>query len=346
MRARRRLLGASLLAGAVALLLLPARAEATALTQTGWWWRVNDGSVPVAPPAPPQVPEGGLMVAGAPDGATAIAALHFELSDDETSPVLTLAVAENGDQGGESAILAACITGSAWQPAAAGSWTTKPFPACAEGSVAGVRSPDGKTWTFALAPLLSDGIVDVTLVPGVDPALPEGANGSSFQLAFAAPTAASLATTSGGGGGGTDFVLPDFGAPDPAPAFDGDSFSTPTLGDDLALPPVDTAAAFTPALPEAEQGLTATAPVVQERNAPLDASPVSAVRDNRGLGALVLTLGGAALLWSAQQPTPAPRRLGPFQTAEATPVAADPSPGTTAGLGRFARARSGQTPRL
>lgn len=345
MRTRRRLLGASFLAGAVALLLLPARAEATTLTQSGWWWRVNDGSLPVAPPAPPQVPEGGLMVAGAPDGATAIAALHFELADDETSPVLTLAVAENGDQGGESAVLAACLTGSAWQPAAAGSWTAKPFPACAEGSVAGVRAPDGKTWTFALAPLLSDGIVDVTLVPGIDPDLPEGANGSSFQLAFTAPTAASLATTKGGDAG-TDFVLPDFGSPDLAPSSDGDVFASPTFGDDLALPPVDTAAAFTPALPEAEQGLTATAPVVQERNAPLDASPVSAVRDNRGLGALVLTLGGGALLWSAQQPTPAPRRLGPFQVADATPATAGAGPGDTAGLGRFARARSGQAPRL
>ena len=343
MTTRRRLLGATFLAGALALLLLPARADATTLTQSGWWWRVNDGSLPVAPPAP-QVPEGGLMVAGAPDGATAIAALHFELADDETSPVLTLTVAENGDQGGEGAILAACLTGSAWQPASAGTWTAKPFPACAEGSVAGVRAADGKTWTFALAPLLSDGIVDVTLVPGIDPELPEGANGSTFQLVFTAPTAASLTTTSGGGG--TDFVLPDFGAPDPAPTFEGDSFTSPTLGGDLALPPVDTAAAFTPALPEAEQGLTATAPVVQERNAPLDAAPVAAIRDNRGLGALVLTLGGGALLWSAQQPTPAPRRLGPFQVAEPAPTTAGAGPAATAGLGRFARTRSGQAPRL
>jgi hypothetical protein len=318
MKPVRAVVGGGLLVGAALLALVPTSAQATTLTQAGWWWRANDGELPATLPAPPNVPEGGLMVAGAPDGATAIAALHFDLSADEASPVLTLVVAEKGDQGGDTAVLAACLTGSAWQPASGGTWTNKPFPACAEGSVSGVRSEDGKTWTFALAPLLSDGIVDVTVVPGVDPTVPEGANGSVFQLAFNAPTAASLTTTSGAGSG-ADLVLPEFGSDDLG-SIDGTSFETPSVGGDLALPP---APSFTPALPEGDQGLTATAPVVQERNAPLEASPASAVADHKALATVVLALCGGVMLWSAQLPVPEP-----------------------AGLGRFARPRSGAAPRL
>lgn len=337
-------LGAVFLLTAGVLAHLAGIAGAATLTQAGWWWRVNDGAAPAPLPAPPTVPEGGLMVAGAPDGATAIAALHFELTDDETAPVLTLAVADNGDQGGDGALLAACLTGSAWQPANGGAWTNKPFPACAEGSVNGLRADDGKTWTFALAPLLSDGILDITLVPGVDPTLPEGANGSVFQLVFDAPSTASLATTSDGGGG-TDLVLPDFDAPEPAVA-DGGSFMAPSFGGDLSLPPVAPASSFTPSLPEADQGLTATAPVVRERNPPLQVTPASAIEDHAGLAALIFALCGGALLWSAQLPVPALRRLGTLGTGGTRAPTVAPAPPETAGLTRFARVRSGPVQRL
>ncbi|MGH9273820.1 MAG: hypothetical protein ACRDZU_04150 [Acidimicrobiales bacterium] len=347
MRRFRAVIGSAMLLGAAALGLVPDPAEAATLTQAGWWWRVNDPLIPETIPASPLVPEGGLMVAGAPDGATAIAALHFELGDDEGSPVLTLTVAENGDQGGDGAVMAACLTGSAWQPESSGAWVNKPFPACDQGSVTGVRAGDGKTWSFALAPLLSDGIVDVTLVPGRDPTLPAGLDGSTFQLVFTAPSAASLATTSGGSAA-PPIELPDFGAPTPDGA---GTFDPPPFGGDLALPP---AASFAPSLPEADQGLTATAPVVQQRNAPLSASPADVAEDHELLGIVILALCGAALLWSAQLPTPAVRRLGSFASETATPgphdsgqiVASSGATQETAGLGRFARERSGPAPRL
>jgi hypothetical protein len=228
MRRGRAALGATLLIVAAAVALLPSGAGAATLAEAGWWWRVNDGALPAALPAPPNVPEGGLMVAGAPDGATAIAALHFDLAEGESAPVLTLRVAENGDQGGDGALLGACVTGSAWQPAHGGPWTNKPFAACADGSVNGVRSDDGTSWTFALAPLVSDGILDITLVPGVDPTRPAGANGSVFQLVFDAPTAASLTTTSGASGG-SDLEVPSFGT-DTAGS---PSLDTPPFGGDL-----------------------------------------------------------------------------------------------------------------
>jgi len=339
--------GMAMLASAALLLVLPSRVDAASLAKAGWWWRVNDGSLPAVPLAPPTVPEGGLMVAGAPDGATAIAALHFDVDDNETSPVLTLTVAPGGDQGGATALLAACLTGSAWEPASAGGWAFKPFPACEEGSVNGIRSDDGATWTFALAPLLSDGIVDVTLVPGVDPSRPDGANGSTFQLAFNPPAAASLATTAGSAPS-ADFPAPDFGAP--AGAYDVGGYD-PTAGG-FDLPGVPTDSGFTAALPPADRGLTATAPVVQGRNAPLRATPAAAVADHKTLAILVLVLCGGALLWSAQLPVPEPRRLGTFTgpgaTRTASPTERDPSsvPAEVGGLGRFARARSGTAPRL
>ena len=347
MKRLRAIIGAAMLLGAAALALVPNPADAATLTQAGWWWRVNDALIPATIPQP-LVPEGGLMVAGAPDGATAIAALHFDLTEDEGSPVLTLTVAENGDQGGDRAILAACVTGSAWQPESSGAWINKPFPACDQGSVAGVRAADGKTWSFALAPLLSDGILDVMLVPGNDPTLPSGLNGSTFQLVFTAPSSASLAV-SAGGVAAPPIELPDFGAttPDDASA----TFDPPPFGSDLSLPP---AASFTPALPEADQGLTATAPVVQQRHAPLPASPADVAEDHQLLGVVVLLLCGAAVLWSAQLPTPALRRLGSSTLDPATAgphtsgqiVASSSGVQETAGLGRFARDRSGPAPRL
>jgi hypothetical protein len=324
-------------------------ADATTLTQAGWWWRVNDPALPATVPAPPTVPEGGLMVAGSIDGATAIAALHFDLEDGETAPVLTLTVADNGDQGGATAILAACLTGSAWQPESAGAWANKPFPACDQGSVTGVRSDDGATWTFALAPLVSDSMVDVTLVPGNDPTRPAGTGGSVFQLVFTAPTSASLTSASGGSGGGIEpapFDVPDFSSSPGGDLSGGSSFDPPIgSGGDLALPPVAPASSFTPALPESEQGLTATAPVAQARNAPLETAAAT-VEDHRALGVTVLVLCGAALLWSAQLPVPSLRRLGGFATAAVEPTTGTAAPPTSGGLGRFARARSGSPPTL
>ena len=325
---------ATLLLGAT-VSAFPATASAATLTQAGWWWRVNDPLVPATIPAP-TVPEGSLMVGGAPDGATAIAALHFELPEDEGSPVLTLSVAENGDQGGDQAILAACVTGSAWQPESGGAWTNKPFAACDEGSVAGVRAVDGKTWSFALAPLLSEGVLDVTLVPGRDPTLPAGLDGSTFQLVFAPPTAASLATTTGGGAA-PPIAPPAFDTPDAG------TFDPPAFGADLSLPVA--VPSFSPALPEADQGLTATAPVVQQRNAPLPVTPIEVAEDHKVLAIVIFALCGAALLWGARLRAPVIRRLGGFATPLDGAGDREP-PAPIGGLGRFARARSGPVPRL
>lgn len=337
--------GASLLM-AVALATGPTEAGAATLAKAGWWWRLNDPALPVPLPPPPTVPEGGLMVAGAPDGATAIAAVSFELDEGEASPVLTLTTVR--ETGGEGAIMAACVTGSFWNPASAGRWNEKPSAACEEGSVTGVRAVDGSSWSFALAPLVSDGLIDVVVVAGTIPGAQAGApTGSTFEIVFEAPTASSLSTGAGTGGGDAPPIdAPDFGAPSEAvvsPPPIGESFTPPAIGAELALPP-SPAAGFTPALPEADQGLTATAPVAQQQNPPLAAGPISKpdVGDARTLAAVVLALGGAAALWASQR-SASSTSFGRFSVAGGAP---EGLPGPPGGLGRFARPRTGTVPRL
>jgi len=338
--------GVAGLVAALALVMTSPVADAATLAKAGWWWRLNDPTLPVPPPPPPTVPEGGLMVAGSPDGATAVAALSFELDEGEASPILTLTTVS--ETGGETAIMAACVTGSFWNAASAGRWNEKPSAACEEGSVTGVRAADGSAWSFALAPLVSEGLVDVVLVAGTLPDVPSGApDGSTFEVVFEAPTAGSLATGAGTDEGGTapidapDFAAPGGEAPSPPPI--GDSFTPPAIGGDLSLPaPAD---GFTPALPESDQGLTATAPVAQQQNPPLAAEPLAErdTKDARSLAAVVLVVGGAAALWASQRSTSSPGRLGRFATPGAAPEGILSAPG---GLGRFARPRTGPVPRL
>lgn len=339
-RRARLALGAALLASSAAVALLPTGAGAADLARFGWWWQPQTGTGVLLPP-PPNVPEGGFMVAGQPSGATAMAALRFELADDETSPVLTLRVADGGDQGGETAELAACVTGSAWSPTdGPGRWQDKPSAACEEGSVTGVRAEDGSTWTFALTPLLVDGLLDLLLVPGTVDGAPPGADGSTFQLAFEPVASSDLETEAGRQPSGTPFVLPDFDSGGFAPPGDGAG----GFDGSVYTPPPATGA-FRPALPPEDQGLTATAPATQRRNPVLPLAPVSESdqgADTTLLGAVVLGLAGVVALGTAREPLPPPRRLGRL-AGPAGQAAAAP---TVAGLGRFARPRTGPVPRL
>ena len=291
--------------GAVLTALLAGPADADAPSAFGWWWRVQTGLVAAVPP-PPTVPPGGLMVAGAPDGATAVSALRFELDEGEASPVLTLRVAD--DVGGAAAELAACPTGAPWSPALAGTWDEKPTAACSRGSVQGVRSEDGSTWTFALAPLLAGSVVDVVVVP---------AEGSVFQLAFDPPGGDALATTAG------EVAAPEPVAPEVEPA-SGESFAR----SDAVVP-------FTPALPAADQVVTAVAPGVgPPPTAAASPSPAASPRSQpadpprtaRGLALAVLALALVAGAIAVLRGGTAPVAIG------------------TGGVGRFARPRAGSPP--
>ena len=298
-----------MIALAVALALTPLLAApvgAAPPSAAGWWWRAQTGLVAAVPP-PPNVPAGGLMVAGAPDGATAVSALRFELAEGEGSPVLTLRVAD--DVGGATAEMAACPTGAPWSPALAGTWDEKPTAACSRGSVQGVRSEDGATWTFALAPLLVGTVLDVVVVP---------AERSVFQLAFDPPSQDALATAEG--------AAPSPAAEDSPALAPRPETSSARAGD--VVP-------FTPALPAADQVVTAVAPGVSPPPTAAPAPPTPSAprarpadrpRTARGFALAVLALALVAGVVAVVR-------------GGVTPIAI-----RNGGVGRFARPRAGSPP--
>jgi hypothetical protein len=315
--------------------VLGADGDAAELTDASWWWFGNQGPAPI--PAPPTVPEGGLLVAGAADGAKAIAAVRFSLAEGESNPTLTLAVAENGDQGGEGAVLGACVAGSAWGGGEKGGpWEAKPNAACSTGSVQGIRAEDGKSWTFGLAPLVVSGEVNVVITPGM--VTPEAPVGSTFSLAFAPPTTAALTTTPGESSSSSGLFV------DPATDFADEPVGA--LADDSSqIFSADTVNAFTPSLPETSQGLTPTAPAVRQTTASNVVPPKPSGRSS-AVAFLVLVMAVAVMVRLNKIPVPGLRRLGPLASGpgHAAPVVATtPELG---GLGRFARRRTGTPPPL
>lgn len=335
----------ALLGGFVAMGLPALAGSATSIDDSGWWWRAKQGPLGAVPLAPPNAQAGQLLVQGATDGATALAAVRATLPAGQANPVLTLTVAPDGDQGGESAILLACQTGSAWTGGDAQAWDAKPKPDCSV-SVQGQRAPDASTWTFPLGALQFGDQVNVILVSGTDPALPDGANGSVFSLTFEKPAPDSIATT-GGDAPESSFPSSDDFASDgyaAAPNADTGTFAPPVGSGTFAVAPVQ------PALAPEEQGLTATAPRIQAGTPAPAFQPVASLKSDgaRAFGALILLLGAAGSWWFGQQAPPLPRKLGRFAAGSTTAAAAtaDMSESTLGGLGRFARVRSGPAPRL
>lgn len=331
------------------LAVAPAQAEpASSLDDVGWWSRVNQdptlGGVLVFPDVTP----GQLLVEATPEGATAIAALRATLPEGTGNPVLTLQAASA--VGGEAAVLLACQSGSGWTGAHAGAWDAKPSPDCSQ-SVQGIPSEDGTTWSFSLAPLQFTDQVDVVLTPG---AAAEGQDSvsSAFRIVFDRPSAASIEvsdTTAAPPPAISPVSLPGpVATPETSPAAGGgvpSSFTSPSSSTSpMAAPPVRAA------LPDAEQGATATAPNVQAAQ-PLAAAPSlpDTGSDGRLLGVLVVLAAGALLYWSSQQPVPERQLLSRF--ASAAPVAAatavaPAAESTVGGLGRFRRERTGAARRL
>lgn len=344
----RALAAIGLVAGAW-LAVAPAEAEpASSVDDLGWWSRANQDPTLGGVLLFPDVTPGQLLVEGTPEGATAIAALRATLPEGTGNPVLTLSAASA--VGAEAAVLLACQSGSGWTGAHAGAWDAKPSPDCSK-SVQGIPSEDGTTWSFALAPLQFDDQIDVVLTPGTV-AESEGSLGSAFRVVFERPDA-------------TDFEVSEAAAPAPAPpavlgpgdggfasgpptiggGSDRPTFTppTPSSGGQLSPPTVRAA------LPDVEQGATATAPSVQATQ-PLAVPALAATggSDGRLLGVVVVLAAGALLYWSSQQPVPERQLLSRFASAApATSTNVVPAPAVTVGgLGRFRRERTGAARRL
>lgn len=160
---------------------------------SGWWWRPQAGAGGILIPNPPSVPPDGLSVGGAPDGPSAIAAVRYALLRGESPVKLTLLT--SGETGGEAAAITACPAGSPWEAAQAGKWESRPSSACGLVAANGVRSTDGKTWTFNIAsfPPTVPGFADIVLVPGTV-STGAGPVTPTFQVAFSKPDSATLQT--------------------------------------------------------------------------------------------------------------------------------------------------------
>ena len=248
--------------GVLAALLIAADGEGDTgprLDDHGWWWAMQTGLIEL--PAPPSVPEDGLLVGNGIDGPTAIAGIRYELDEDDAmGATLVLDVAD--EQGGEVAGIRACAAIARWRGAQAGAWEHRPSSDCDEAEVSGQRDEDGETWSFDLTPFVTNGVANIILEPGAlaqpdgagegapdgvpegedsgDPSAPEGATTASqdapdagddgedpdsapFQVAFEAPADESVEIVAGFGSGADDFE-----APDP----EGSELETGEVGDD------------------------------------------------------------------------------------------------------------------
>lgn len=210
--------------------------------QTGYWSSL---------PAAPQVPANGLEVGANASGPYAVAAVRFTLSDGESSPVLTLKVAQAQPQ--SQVTIEACAVATAsggWAPppgGGPGALASAPAANCSGGLVTGVVAADGSTVKFDLSGIPAQAsMVDVVLQPGQVPSaaggtVPGAANQMypSFDAAFkpvdasqiavqAGPTTTTGSVPAGSGSGGAAYT-----APAPAP---------PATGQ-VALPPPTTTGA-------------------------------------------------------------------------------------------------------
>src|SRR5439155_16862374 len=97
---------------------------------------------------------------------------RFQLGDTEATPVLTakansafppaqLAAAINAGQ----IVVMACPATPGWKPAQAGAWSARVQYNCT-GAAHGTANADGTAISFDLGGVVSDGTVDVALVPG------------------------------------------------------------------------------------------------------------------------------------------------------------------------------------
>ncbi|MBW3667828.1 MAG: hypothetical protein KY443_01330 [Actinobacteria bacterium] len=161
-------------------LLVPAHADAPG--ETGWWWAGRpSAAVPALLQPVPAPPEGGLYVAGGPNGPSGVSALRFRLPLGATASTLTVVVAEVAG----TPVVDACPVITAWHAGANGGWDARPSYFCDINRVKGTYDAALKTITFDVSALVdSTGALDVALLGGLDPATRKPA---AFSAAFEAP---------------------------------------------------------------------------------------------------------------------------------------------------------------
>lgn len=320
MKRSARRLAAALCVAAIPL-VLTVSAGADSAGSFGWWYQLNDSSLPVAPPPPPDAPSGGIYVQGALTGPSAYGAVRV------SSPGTTAGVAKLTIESSSGAVeVAMCPTTSAWQAADAGTWQSKPSFDCTATKALGVVAADGTSVSFQLTDAFAEGgEFDVAIVP--DPTAQ-----TVFSLSLSAP--------------GPDFFTPTANTPttlpplEEPPPFTGETGGTGDVGSDVAFPefgsttdagnfldPVPTAPPAT-AGPDTTGGTTGgSAPEDRVATRPVSHTGSSAERVGAAVGLGLLALA----LWFTGN-----RATGDL-TPELLKVGAVSAHG---GVGRFARVRT------
>jgi len=201
-RARTVWRGEALALGAVGVAVLSSAwtgASADPPAKYGWWAATNAGA-PVSPPPPPDVPDKGMYVENGFAGPTAISALSFSVPTGATVGNLSLVATGNPVM---TSAPTACVTtaeGSSFQSAQNGAWSDAPAYDCGAGKADGSIGADGKTVTFAVAPLVRNGTLDVViLATGQADRIPFEPPGDS-ALAVSAPATGGSVGAAGSGG--------------------------------------------------------------------------------------------------------------------------------------------------
>jgi hypothetical protein len=332
-RARRngaRLAGSALIAVAITLMAgggsAGADGPAATVAAKGWWSKAQDSSLPAPLPAPPNVKPGQLNVQGNPTDSrgTAFAAVRFSIGHDSSVKSLTMKVAD--DAAAASAVLLACQTGSAWSGVENGTWQSA--PKVSTNCINGLKSTDGKAWTFAVGPLQLGTVLDIAIVPGVDPTTKAPA---AFSLVFDAPTGSSLETAAG-----PPPTISTMTNNVAAPQSNGAGAGATTSGSGSSFH----APAVTPVatgLPADKVGENATAASKQAATpAPIESAAAPAKDRNKTAGYIALAFAAAIGLYAWRQDNLMAQNGGALPGA----------PDEVAGLGRFSRPRHGQPPAL
>jgi hypothetical protein len=237
-RAMRRVLFATVIVIA-SIGLAGSAARADAPRDVGWWTVTNPGGLPAAPPAPPDVKAGDLLIQGGGGGApTAYAALLYELDPVATAGNLTLATAPNSGTTPSTTLQVCQLLQPINHPEQGGPMSDAPPYNCAHKATA-APGTDGK-YQFNAADLVSNGLVAVAILP----------TGPVDRVVLSAPDANSLTTQPGPAGS----PLPDSSAAI-APT---DTGAVP-LPDTSGLA-AGTSPGFTEGLPGAAVGPTSVSP--------------------------------------------------------------------------------------
>ncbi len=312
-------------------LVSPLIAGADEPVDTGWWSRGNGGNPvgpPVTVPRPPDVPEGGLLVANDVAGPSAVSALRFQAHVATTS-TLTLVSTDPFSALNPPGIVA-CAQASGWGATDHGEWFSAPDADCDTASIAGTVGESSITWT--LPPSFKRGdrpFIEVILVPAED--------ATPFRVPFEAPGADALSAP-------VDLAAPTTTMPAAPPL----TVATPTTEPAKQFGGPQVAAASPPSTsPPTTAPSAQAAPPAQDEVASGPVTPASAT-DTTGERILAATLLGvlALSLWIASGDR---ERMSALLAA--VPVVGGRTRGSddedrVGGIGRFSRPRDDPPTRL